>query len=160
MSGIVSHSTPAKFSGFGGMSATSSKKNCKKIIAPDDYVLRRVIEITEALYARYGVNSRMTYAVAVADDSLGCSHKLISSSEGRQKVRPDVRMLAPVRSDEIVVPGPGTVEYDQGHAEYNIVSIVMSEGWKLRSIGATRPICGSCLRAIHSQNVKPITLIK
>ncbi len=119
----------------------------------DEFVLRRTIEITEALYARYGRDTpNVTMAVAVAQDPRGCGRKLISSNEG-DYVRPDVLQLARPRPDEIIVPG-------MHHAEQNIVSFVKSNDWRLRSIGATRPICPACQIAIGWCRVRPITRVK
>ena len=122
---------------------------------PDQYVLRRIIEITEGIYARYGKEiPNVTVAVAVAEDEQGCCHKLISSNEGNY-VRPDVRQLAPPRFDEILIDG-----LPNAHAEQNIISFLISNDWKLKSIGASRPICANCQIAIGWYGVRPITCLK
>ena len=140
-------------SGFGGSSATGSKAKDQKIAQPDRYVLSRTIEIAEALYARRGQNDHyVTVAVAVAEDAHGCSRKLISSNEGNY-TRPDVKMLAPPRADEFLVDG-------FQHAERNIVSFVMSNGWQLKSIGATRAVCTECQIAIGLYKIRAVTIEK
>jgi hypothetical protein len=140
-------------SGFSGASAAGGKSKGERIANPDGYVLTRTIEIAEALHARYGKDRKQfVVAVAVAEDAHGCSHKLISSNEGNTW-RPDVRHLAPVRPDETLVDG-------FQHAERNIVSFVKSNGWILKSIGATIPVCPECQIAIGLYKIRAVTIEK
>jgi hypothetical protein len=132
----------------------TGRKSGKKIVNPDRYVLARTIELAEALYSsKGGTNDRnVTIAVAVAEDPDGNGHKLISSNEGNY-LRPDVKHLAPVKGDEMLVDG-------FQHAERNIVSFVMSNGWRLDSIGATRAVCIPCQQAISLYKIRAVTIEK
>jgi len=142
-------------SGFSGASGTGGKPKSEKVTFTDRYVLKRTIEIAEALHSRYGVDRKhYAIAVAVAEDKNGSSHKLISSSEGAQtggKMRPDVQHLAPPQADETIVDG-------FQHAERNIVSFVMSNGWTLKSIGVTMPVCAECQIAIGLYEIRAVTI--
>jgi len=104
---------------------------------PELYVASRVTDLRAAMPA----NSRgyITMGVAVAEDANGARVVLISTSEPRGYLRPGVTL----KPGEVLVRGTG-------HAEADIVSFAQASGYRVISIGATRPVCASCQNAIST----------
>lgn len=104
----------------------------------------RVRELRDAIPAAQ--RGRITMAVGIAEDASGARSVLIGTSEPRGYLRPGVT-LAP---GETLAPGPG-------HAEMGIVDQTQQNGLRLLEVGATRPICPDCARAIDGAGARTVT---
>jgi hypothetical protein len=111
-------------------------------------VADRVAELLRAIPAAQ--KGRITMAVGLAEDASGNRFVLIGTSEKMGYLR---RSVTPLNPGEIGILG-------SGHAEANIVNFARHNGLNLLEIGATRPICRSCVSLIEEIGATPVTRLK
>jgi RHS repeat-associated protein len=101
------------------------------------YASQRSAELQDLLPE--GTKGRVTMGAGVAKRPDGSRVYLIGTSEKRGYLRLGVEEA--IRPDEIIVKGTG-------HAEQNIVNYARNSNLRIRTVGAGRPICPVCERAI------------
>jgi len=110
---------------------------------PEAVARNRSAELQAAL--KSDQRGRVTMASGVLESSDGQRQLVSGTSEhlrsGRPYVRPEVA--------EAMGPRAETVARGTGHAEQNIVSHARENGMKVVSVGAGRPVCGDCVKAIE-----------
>lgn len=92
---------------------------------------------------------RITMGIGVAQDANGAQRTIIGTSEPNGYLRPGVSL----KPGETIVPG-------LGHAEVDIVNFAQTNGMRLLEVGATRPVCASCVPVIEGAGAKIVTPIK
>ena len=107
----------------------------------------RITELQKAIPK--GSKGRITMAVAEVEDITGNRFNLVSTSEPRGYLRPGVTL----KPGEIMVTGTG-------HAEVDIVKYANAHNLKIINIGATRPVCTTCVGAIETTTGTIVTDIK
>lgn len=87
---------------------------------------------------------------AIAIDASGNQISLISTSEPNGYLRKGITL----KPGEILAKGSPI------HAEVDIVNYIKQKKLKLVSIGATRPVCPACAKAISPTGAKIVTPLK
>jgi filamentous hemagglutinin len=88
-------------------------------------------------------------SVAIVEDVSGTRSVLIGTSEPGGYLRPGVQL----RPGESLIPG-------LGHAEEDIINYAKANNLKVIEIGATRPVCPTCVRTITLSGARITTPIK
>lgn len=107
----------------------------------------RAKEIHDALPV--ATQKRTTTAVAEVTNPDGTKSTLVGSSEVR--LRPAQRKV--LTTEEIAVKG-------SGHAEQTVINHANANGQKVNAVGASRPICENCEKAINKAGAKPVGKLK
>lgn len=92
---------------------------------------------------------RITMGIGVAQDANGAQRTIIGTSEPNGYLRPGVSL----KPGETIAPG-------LGHAEVDIVNYAQTNGMRLLEVGATRPVCASCVPVVEGAGAKIVTPIK
>ena len=95
------------------------------------------------------VRGRITMAYGVAETKTGEEVAVLGTSESNAYLRSGISL----KSNEMLVSGTG-------HAEQDVYKFCQQRGWNLLSIGATRPICETCVETIAPAGTDIITPIK
>jgi uncharacterized delta-60 repeat protein len=132
--------------GIAGSGATTAMTRAIEVASDS------AVELKEAL-AGTPQEGRVTMAVGVAEDAGGNQMILIGTSEPSGYIRPQVRPVLYRLSPNVVIKGGG-------HAESDVVAYCKARGWKLISIGATRPICDECAQEIAGTGATAATPVK
>lgn len=113
----------------------------------ESWAARRAGELQGSLPP--GSQGRVTMGTAVVRDSTGSEIRAISTSEPGGYLRPGIAL----EPGEAVVSGTG-------HAEADIVAWANQNRYEVVTVGAGRPICGSCAAAIDGAGGTAATPLK
>jgi hypothetical protein len=113
---------------------------------PADYANARAAFLQSALPDV--TRDKVTIGIGVVEDTQGARKVVFSSSEasgaGLSFVRPSLQPL--LQPNEIVVPS-------DGHAEINILEYSKSNDLRVIAVGAGRPYCAACAKALDDAGV-------
>jgi filamentous hemagglutinin len=104
----------------------------------------RVTSLRNAIPAAQ--QGRITLAAGLAEDASGGRSVLIGTSEPGGYLRPGVTLLP----GEFLAAGTG-------HAEIDILNYANQRGLRLLEVGATRPVCRSCVPTLERAGVLIVT---
>jgi filamentous hemagglutinin len=117
------------------------------VVESEFSLVARVSELRSSIPANS--RGRITMSVGVADDANGIRRILIGTSEPNGYLRPGVTL----NRRETLAPG-------LGHAEVDIVTFAQQNNLRLIEVGATRPVCPSCVPIVKGAGAKIVTPIK
>ena len=115
--------------------------------AGESWAATRAGELQAQLPA--GSQGRVTMGAGVLEDASGNQIRVISTSEPNGYLRPGVT----AQPGEIVISGTG-------HAEADIVAYAEANGYKVVTIGASRPVCATCATTITGSGGTAATPLK
>ncbi len=96
-----------------------------------------------------GARGRVTMATAIGQDDNGGLHTVVGTSEPRGYLRPGVTLK----------PGEELARGD-GHAEVSTIAHMQRHGYAPVTVGAGRPICETCQKAITAVRAVPATPLR